>query len=51
MVIISVLIAVISVVLGLYSSLIWDFPTGPAIVVSASFVFFVSRIFSRLQAN
>ena len=47
MVLISVLIAVVAVVLGLYSSLYWDFPTGPAIVVSASFLFFVSRIFFR----
>ncbi len=47
MVFMSVLIAVAAVVLGLYSSLSWDFPTGPAIVVSASFLFFVSRIFSR----
>lgn len=47
MVLLSVLIAVAAVVLGLYSSLRWDFPTGPAIVVSASCLFFVSRIFSR----
>jgi len=47
MVLMSVLIAVMGVVLGLYSSLSWDFPTGPAIVVSASLLFFVSRIFSR----
>jgi zinc transport system permease protein len=47
MVLMSVFIAVIAVVLGLYSSLNWDFPTGPAIVVSASLVFFVSRVFSR----
>lgn len=47
MVLLSVLMAIVAVVLGLYSSLIWDFPTGPAIVVSASCLFFVSRIFSR----
>lgn len=47
MVLLSVLIAIAAVVLGLYSSLRWDFPTGPAIVVSASCLFFVSRIFSR----
>lgn len=47
MVLMSVLMAIIAVVLGLYSSLNWDFPTGPAIVVSASLLFFVSRIFSR----
>lgn len=47
MVLLSVLMAIVAVVLGLYSSLSWDFPTGPAIVVSASCLFFVSRIFSR----
>ena len=43
MVLISVLMAIVAVVLGLYASLNWDFPTGPAIVVSASCLFFVSR--------
>ncbi len=47
MVLISVLMAIVAVVLGLYASLNWDFPTGPAIVVSASSLFFVSRIFVR----
>ncbi len=47
MVLISVLMAIVAVVLGLYASLNWDFPTGPAIVVSASCLFFVSRIFVR----
>ena len=39
MVLLSVFIAIVAVFLGLYSSLSWDFPTGPAIVVSASFLF------------
>jgi len=43
----SVLMAIAAVILGLLSSLGWDFPTGPAIVVSASFLFFVSRVFVR----
>ncbi len=43
MVLSSVFLAAIAVVLGLYSSLSWDFPTGPAIVVSASLLFFVLR--------
>jgi zinc transport system permease protein len=47
MVLLSVLIAILSVVLGLYSSLLWDFPTGPAIVVAAALLFFVSRISVR----
>jgi zinc transport system permease protein len=47
MVMLSVLVAIAAVVLGLLVSLGWDFPTGPAIVVSASCLFFVSRIFVR----
>lgn len=47
MVLMSVVVAVTAVVLGLYSSLNWDFPTGPSIVVSASFLFFVSRLLRR----
>jgi len=48
MVLMSVLMAIVAVVLGLYSSLNWDFPTGPAIVVASSLLFFLSRIFSRV---
>ncbi len=47
MVVMSVLVAIAAVVLGLYSSMKWDFPTGPAIVVSASFLFFISRLLNR----
>ncbi len=47
MVLVSVLMAIAAVILGLLASLGWDFPTGPAIVVSASFLFFVSRILIR----
>lgn len=47
MVLISVLIAVIAVIVGLFSSLAWDLPSGPAIVVSATGLFFVSRVFVR----
>ena len=47
MVMVSVFVAIAAVVIGLLASLGWDFPTGPAIVVSASFLFFVSRIFVR----
>lgn len=47
MVLLSVVIAMLSVVLGLYSSLQWDFPAGPAIVVGAALLFFVSRVFVR----
>jgi len=47
MVLISVLIAILAVIIGLFSSLSWDLPAGPAIVVSAAFLFFVSRVFVR----
>lgn len=45
MVISSAILAAIAVVLGLFSSLNWDLPAGPAIVVSASFLFFLLRVF------
>jgi len=47
MVLISVLIAILAVIVGLFSSLNWDLPAGPAIVVSAAGLFFVSRVFVR----
>ena len=47
MVLLSVLMAIVAVFLGIFVSLGWDFPTGPAIVVSASLLFFVSRVFVR----
>lgn len=46
MVLLSILFAAACVILGLYLSLVWDFPAGPSIVVSASALFFISRIFS-----
>ncbi len=45
MVFVSVLLAVFAVLLGLYSSLNWDLPAGPAIVIAASTLFFISRLF------
>ncbi len=45
MVFISMLFAIAAVIMGLGGSLQWDLPAGPAIVVSASCLFFVSRIF------
>lgn len=45
MVFVSVLLAVSAVLLGLYSSLNWDLPAGPAIVISAATLFFISRLF------
>lgn len=44
MVISAIVLAAIAVILGLYSSLNWDLPAGPAIVVSASSSFFILRV-------
>ncbi|MDH5425251.1 MAG: metal ABC transporter permease [Gammaproteobacteria bacterium] len=41
---IAVLLGMSAVVLGMYSSLQWDTPTGPSIVVAAALLFFVSRV-------
>ena len=50
MIFVSVLLAVFAVLLGLYSSLNWDLPAGPAIVVAASTLFFISRLFFNRSA-
>lgn len=47
MVMVAVVLAMAAVVLGLMVSFNWDFPTGPAIVVAASLLFFVSRVLVR----
>lgn len=44
MVMLSVIFAVFSVVAGLASSMSWDLPTGPSIVVSAAILFLLSRL-------
>ena len=44
MVLLSVGFAITSVIFGLISSLYWDVPTGPAIVVAAAIVFFISHL-------
>jgi zinc transport system permease protein len=44
MIVISVVMAILAVFLGVFSSLNWDFPAGPAIVMSAAGLFFVSRL-------
>ena len=49
MVINAVLMAVAAVVTGLFLSFYWNLPTGPAIVASASFLFFVFRIALRVN--
>ena len=44
MLILSVVFSAMSVVVGLVSSLSWDIPAGPAIVMSAATVFFISKL-------
>ncbi|HEB83024.1 MAG TPA: hypothetical protein ENJ11_09185 [Gammaproteobacteria bacterium] len=52
MVLLSAIVASLAVVLGLLASLQWDWPTGPAIVVAAAGLFFVSRLlFARVVAG
>lgn len=51
MVVVSVCISVIAVLLGIYVSLNWDFPAGPAIVVSATCIFIVSKVFVYLSGS
>jgi len=41
---ISIIFAIAAVMAGLTGSLQWDIPTGPAIVVAASGLFFLSRV-------
>jgi zinc transport system permease protein len=45
----SVFIATAAVVLGLYLSLDWDLPAGPAIVVAAACLFFILRLVSGVK--
>ena len=44
MIALSVLFSMLSVVIGLGSSLSWDIPTGPSIVISSAVLFFGSKL-------
>ena len=44
MALLAILVGMIAVMLGMFSSLQWDTPTGPSIVVAAALLFFVSRL-------
>jgi ABC-type Mn2+/Zn2+ transport system permease subunit len=46
MALLSTMIAVTAIVLGLAASFYQDLPAGPAIVVAAALVFFITRITS-----
>lgn len=47
MAILAIVAGVISVILGLSASFLWDTPAGPSIVVAASFLFLISQVFSK----
>ena len=51
MAIIAVILGGISVFLGIKSSLIWDIPTGPAIVVLNSIIFLFSIANQKIIKN
>ena len=40
----AIILGMIAVATGMYSSMQWDTPTGPSIVVAAALIFFVSRL-------
>ncbi|MDH5392998.1 MAG: metal ABC transporter permease [Gammaproteobacteria bacterium] len=44
MAVLAILLGMLAVIMGLFSSLQWDTPTGPSMVVAAALLFFVSRI-------
>jgi len=44
MALIAILTGMMAVLIGLLSSLQWDTPTGPSIVVAAAVIFFISRL-------
>ena len=44
MVMVAIFFGVLSVVLGMFSSMQWDTPSGPSIVVASVLLFFISRI-------
>ena len=46
MVVISSLLGALSVFLGIFASSQWDVPAGPAIIISATLLFFIGRIIS-----
>ena len=47
MAIFAIVAGVLSVIIGLSTSFLWDTPAGPAIVVSATLLFIVSQIFRK----
>ncbi|MCK5336311.1 MAG: metal ABC transporter permease, partial [Gammaproteobacteria bacterium] len=44
MALIAIVLGMLAVSMGLFSSLQWDTPTGPSMVVAAAVLFFVSRL-------
>ena len=51
MVAFAMLLGVISVVIGLYASLLWDLPSGPLVVVTAALFFAVIQVLPRRRPS
>ncbi len=49
MAVISSLLGALSVFLGIFASSQWDVPAGPAIIISATLLFFIGRIISARE--
>ena len=47
----AMLLGVLSVVVGLYASLVWDLPAGPLVVVTAALAFVVIQVLPRRRPN
>jgi zinc transport system permease protein len=50
MILIASIIGCFSVIIGFWSSLRWDWPTGPAVVVAAAMLFAASLGFTKLRS-
>ena len=47
----SMLLGVLSVVVGLYASLVWDLPSGPLVVITAALAFVVIQVLPRRRPS
>jgi zinc transport system permease protein len=47
MAVLAVIFGVLSVVVGLYASLVWDLPSGPLIVVTAALFFGLTQLWPK----
>jgi zinc transport system permease protein len=49
MALLAVVFGVLSVIIGLYASLLWDLPSGPLIVVTAALLFGATQVWPRAR--